>query len=818
MTNRSPSILYSAGFSSVVLGRATQVVRMGLDDSLACRYRERTAGVRGLAAWTEPAERDTMNDGRLSQQQIAHALRHFIIGAALWAAYGPNATVAGAIYSGFALKIGLSEAQIAFLVSLASLAGASELVTVFYTRRVRRKRAFMVLVGHFEILAASCSVLMALVAPQHRFVGIAGLMVLSYFLGHTVSPLYSSWMSNVVPEDMRATYTGRRMFIVTVVSAMYLYLASVVVDRAEGLTGFYAVFSMGCLAGLAGYWMLGLTPIPALELEGPRSFTRSLLQPWLDRRFAVLAAFMVSWTVATSVAGPFYGVYMLKYLGLSYSRIALYTNLALGCMLIGYLAAGGLAQRYGCKPLAQLLMVPGMIAPLLWVFTGRETYQWLIPVANVLGGFAGAGLTVAMGSLLYKVVPQGVENSVHFATWTGLSATAAALGPLVGGSFRDALPEQLVVGGLQISPLQMIFGASGLLCLVPLMIAALIVEPEATSPRYLLGQFRGNLLSFAWNFALYQVARDDETRAEALRRLGRSGTPLAVGQLVKALEHVSPQVRAEAAKGLGEGGFPEAVPPLVEALEDQESDIRPEAAEALGKIGHSAAAAHLLKALGDPDIRVRTSAVLALGEVGGREAADALLEALRGPFDRQLFPTLVDAATRRADLRLVEPVMVGLRNLHQPVIRMQVLNGVCRVLGEKNHFYRLATAEPLQRAAMSEPMMERVVGLLGRARGLEAQEREHLKESATVAAAALARDDVTLFADCCRDLAHRVLAAGGLPPIARHAARAMQLYLAEPPEELMASEGVVFLIIALTALGRSLAGQHPTDRARSRRH
>jgi len=296
-----------------------------------------------------------------------------------------------------------------------------------------------------------------------------------------------------------------------------------------------------------------------------------------------------------------------------------------------------------------------------------------------------------------------------------------------------------------------------------------------------------------------------------MRQLGRSGTPLAVRPLLRGLGHMSKEVRTQAARGLGDGHFAEAVTPLVETLNDSESDIRPEAAEALGKIGDNAVAHRLVEALGDHDQRVRASAALALGSLPAEEAAEALLSALNGPFDRELFPTIAEAATRRADLRVVEPIMRSLPRLVQPVVRMQVINGVCRVLGEKNHFYRLATAEPLQRAEMADPMMRRIGRLLGRAEAFDRLLREQVKGLTSMAARALESDEIQEFSAEARIVAETTLATPGVRPVARHAAMAMVMYLDEAPDDLLPTEGLVFLIIALTALARSMAGTHPFD-------
>ena len=113
----------------------------------------------------------------------------------------------------------------------------------------------------------------------------------------------------------------------------------------------------------------------------------------------------------------------------------------------------------------------------------------------------------------------------------------------------------------------------------------------------------------------------------------------------------------------------------------------------------------------------------------------------------------------------MEPILAGLPRLHQPVVRMQVLNGVGRVLGEKNHFYRLATADGLERAGLSEPMMQRILRLLSRAATLR-KEWEALQEPAKQAAKALAGDNLEAFTEHTRRIAEQVLAVPDAPPVA----------------------------------------------------
>jgi HEAT repeat protein/predicted MFS family arabinose efflux permease len=739
----------------------------------------------------------------LSTQKTAHALRHFTLSGVLWSIYGPNAIPQGAIFSGFALSLGVSEAQVAYLVSLAGLVGLWELVSFGATPFLIRRRLLLVVMGCLEITSASCVILLVFVQPQYRLALMAVLLGVAYLIGHTINPGYNSWLSNCLPAEVRARYLGGRMFAISITGMIYLFLASHWLDwQQKTQIAFAAVFMVGWVGGILGYMFLLVTPYPATEAPQTRGLTSSLLQTAHNRPFVVLAAYILLWTIAGSLAGTFYGVYMINYLKLSYSTIAIYTNITLALMMLGYLLAGSLSQRYGGKPITRLLIIPTAVVPALWAFSTADNHLLLLPVACFINGLCIAGLGIAASNLLYKVLPGGEGNSVYFAVWTAATCLGAAIGPLAGGLLKSALPDHFLVAGHTFSSLQFIFLLSAVAHLPAIVLTLMIHEGQTTSPGYLLSQFRGNLLGLAYNYGLYAVARRSETRAGAMLGLGRSRSPLAVDHLVRGLDHVSHEVRSGAARALGEGRFAEAVDPLVEELTDKGSDIRSEAAEALGKIG--AGQQHLFTALYDEDSRVRASAAMALGELGTPEAREALLEALLGEFDRYTFPSLVEAASHQDDVRIIAPALDGLRRLEAPVVRLQVINGICRVLGERNHFYRLATADDLAQGRMREKMMARIRRLLSRARPGEAEQRQHLRQWGEALEAALEEDDLDTFARVARQVATLVEQLD-TTSIAHQAAYALRRYLQErtasaPPDEL-----IVFAIIALTALARALA-------------
>jgi hypothetical protein len=101
------------------------------------------------------------------------------------------------------------------------------------------------------------------------------------------------------------------------------------------------------------------------------------------------------------------------------------------------------------------------------------------------------------------------------------------------------------------------------------------------------------------------------------------------------------------------------------------------------------------------------SAVRGLGSVAGQGVRDLLFQRLQQADDRQLFPTIVDVLSRVGDVRVVTPAIERLAEYKSPVVRAQLYNSVCRALGAKDYFYRLAIMDELQQASRVASALEK---------------------------------------------------------------------------------------------------------------
>ena len=632
----------------------------------------------------------------------ARSLKRLVYNGACWGAYGQLAAITGPIFTGYALWMGLKPQDIALVASIVSLAGLIQPFSFVLTRKLQSQKRFVIGFGLIEatLIASILSVPFVSRNPSIRFVLVATLTLGGTLMGHLVSPLFNSWFSTLLPEGSLSRFLGRRMVAVNLSAGVVGFVAGRILDLVGGTyVGFLVPYMLALAAGAGGYWVLRTIPFPKkLKTEKPITFVQAIVGPLKHMQFRRLLAFYLSWAFATLVAEPFYNVLMIQDLGVSYSAIAVYYAVVLGVGVLGYRVWGTVVERFGGKPVLQLLMVPRFLLPLSWIFLTAGNHHYLLPIIMVVNGFVFSGLTVAVNTLLFGTVPQGPERSAFFANWAFSTSVLSFIALGIGSLLASVLATHVVViAGLQLDSIRIIFAVAGVLLVVPLFLLPGVTDVRATPVANLLGQVRrGNPLAFVYNAFLLSWVKESRQRARAIRRMGKSRSPMAIEQLIQAMEDVSPEVREQAVKGLGDSGTAEAVSPLIDELADEESDVRAVAAEALGKLRHPSGIEPLFSALGSEDIRVVISAVRALGAIGGRVVKNRLYEKLKSSSSTFLFPTLVDALSSLGDVRVVEPAMVGLRLYRSSVIRLQLLNAVCRALGAANRFYELLSEDDLK--------------------------------------------------------------------------------------------------------------------------
>ena len=471
----------------------------------------------------------------------------------------------------------------------------------------------------------------------------------------TSVPIWLSWMADLVPKaTMTRHWASRQVFITTATMIAMIVIAFTFhyfETTQRVLTGFIILASAGLLLGLVDLSMYHWIPEPPNDRAPSVSLREAVLQPLKDRAFRPFLYFLSYWQFAMATSTPFFGLYMIDFLGLSVLVVQLLGIASAAGVVVSSRFWGLLCDTYGYRPALQLLTIGKLLTPLMFLLTPQASTMAIpyLCVIMFIDGVSISGMQLANQGVLLKGTPRR-NRTMYIAAANVLSmGLMAGLAPVLAGQAIDSLNARVnwVWGPYAFTGYHIVFGASTVLCGLAFAMACWIRDPGSVPLPLMLSQLR-------------------------------SGRPLKTSQLVYRL-HESPHEHARlmAARQLGELRNPMAINELIHALRDTSRPVRESAADSLGRIGVAEAAEPLAVALFDPNSGIQARAARALGYIGGAGSLKALLANLRAQDATTLNET-IDALVRiRSDVAVLP--LIG---LFHTVRDEEVRGGIVRALGE----------------------------------------------------------------------------------------------------------------------------------------
>jgi len=173
--------------------------------------------------------------------------------------------------------------------------------------------------------------------------------------------------------------------------------------------------------------------------------------------FSIYVALM---NAAVGISSPFFTVYMLRDLNLSYLD---FTVLQATSALVQFLMLttwGRVADIYGNRLILIVTSISLPIVPSIWLLSDNF---WALILFQALSGLSWSGFTLSAGNLLYELVPQ-TRRAAYVAFHNVGTAAGVFGGAMLGSLLEVVLPPRAVLLGDSgvLSSLLYIFVISGI--------------------------------------------------------------------------------------------------------------------------------------------------------------------------------------------------------------------------------------------------------------------------------------------------------------------------------------------------------------------
>lgn len=367
----------------------------------------------------------------------------------------------------FGIFLGGTPLQIALLATVPPLIGSlTQLLGVRLLTRGANRLALIVAGARIQACVWLVLALLPMLRDSSLSVWALILGATAYHcFGNAIAPAWNSLIGDLVPAESRGTYFGYRNWYIGMVTLASLVGAGIGLHLARDLgiepVGFQILCAAGCLSRLQSARWLARHENPPHPPATEGHFTFWDFIRRLPRaNFARFVVFVAALNAAVSVAGPFFALYMLRELGLSY---VVFTAVSAMQLLLQFLTMqwwGRFADTYGNRSLLSLCAWGVSLTPLLWLLGSHPL--WLIAI-QAYAGTVWAGYSLAsFGFLFDAVTPQ---KRARCAAYMGvINGVFVCLGALLGSALMHLDAPIAGSGGLYLSIFLLSFALRALVC------------------------------------------------------------------------------------------------------------------------------------------------------------------------------------------------------------------------------------------------------------------------------------------------------------------------------------------------------------------
>ena len=377
--------------------------------------------------------------------------------------------------SPFAIKLGASNSEIGVLAAVPAFAASlAQQISARITEKTGERKKLMVSAAFLQGTMWLPILLTPFLFPQTPVMFLVLFASLYTFFAAFAALPWASLMGDLVPEETRGTFFGKRNEITGFVAFVCAAVAGAVLGWFDSATtvqfmgfavplwmlGFATIFFIAFLARMVSvhYLTKMAEPIYSPPTKEKMSFWKFLIR-LKKENFGLFTLYVAGTQFAVNLAAPFFAVYVLKVLQLDFATYAIFNAATLFTQLISMPYWGKLADKYGNKTVLNVagFLVP--VVPVLWLFSKQPAYLVLV---NAFGGFAWAGFNL----LTFNYILDATEPSTrprYIAHYNFVQNFAVFGGALAGGALATLFADKAL---FFLEGLMLLFLLSGLLRLV----------------------------------------------------------------------------------------------------------------------------------------------------------------------------------------------------------------------------------------------------------------------------------------------------------------------------------------------------------------
>jgi MFS family permease len=362
-------------------------------------------------------------------------------------AYSVQVGAGETYFSAFALFLQATAPQVALVSTLPPLLASSAQVFSAWVGTFVGRRQLVIRGCALQALLWLPILLVPVLFPNHAVAALLVLLALYHSANNLAAPQWTSIMRDLVSERRRGRYFGYRTRLTTIMTFVSLVGCGVLLHELDtaGRTyfGFVLIFLVAFVARAISVYHLTFLHEPPVHTPAPDMHIEHWWRSLRSTGAIGFSTYVALMNAAVGVSSPFFTVYMLRDLNLSYLEFTILSGASVFVQFLMLGTWGRIADVYGNRLVIIVTSISLPIVPAVWMLSDDF---WALLLFQALSGLSWSGFTLATGNLLYEVVPR-TRRAAYVAFHNVGTAAGVFAGAMLGATLEEALPPTTVLFG-----------------------------------------------------------------------------------------------------------------------------------------------------------------------------------------------------------------------------------------------------------------------------------------------------------------------------------------------------------------------------------
>lgn len=392
--------------------------------------------------------------------------------------------ISGAFLASLLTKIGVPDALVGIISSLASFGYVAQFFAMFLSGRARSAKR---IVATTHVISQLMFVTLYLVPFVHVPQGVkTALFVVLYlcgsFIQFLIAPIRTNWNMSYVNPRERGSFSATKEIVSLIGGMVFSWIMGSVIDHCDEIgqseTGFIlcgiTIFVLSILIMICYLPVKELKP-PAQESKQP-TISEVIKGTLLDKRFRKIIYLDIIFRIATGICSPFLGTYVNNELGLSLSTIAIISIVSSTTRALISRPMGRFADKTSWANSLQLCFTLAAIGFFVNMFTNPANGLVMYTIYILFIAVYSAGSNSGMTNIVFDYAKPHLRTGAFGIKGT-IGGIASVLSTLVGAKIVDAVQANgNMVFGMKIYAQQILSFLSGLMFLLAVLYIRLVIK------------------------------------------------------------------------------------------------------------------------------------------------------------------------------------------------------------------------------------------------------------------------------------------------------------------------------------------------------